>query len=74
MATADSAWGPVLQGSLWVGGQWLAGCSGPQGLSDAGEPGERGGELVSPGPAGGDLDDGPAVAADDPGGGVRSSR
>jgi hypothetical protein len=27
-------------------------------------------ELVSPGPAGGDLDDGPAVAADDPGGGV----
>ena len=53
-----------------MGGQGLAGWSGQQVLSDAGEAGERGGEILRPGPAGGDLDDGAAAAVDDPGGGV----
>jgi hypothetical protein len=56
-----------------VGGQGLAGWSGQQGLSDAGEAAERDDELVGPGPACGDLDEGAAAAVDDPGGGVEES-
>jgi hypothetical protein len=51
-------------GSLVVGG-WEARRSSQQRLSDTGEAGERGGEVVGPGPAGRDLDEGAAVAAYD---------
>jgi hypothetical protein len=71
---------------LTAGGSagWVSGSPGPwwrvagearpssqQRLSDTGEAGERGGEVVGPGPAGRDLDEGAAVAAYDPGGGVQ---
>ena len=39
-------------GSLVVGGRCLAGWLGQQGVVDASEAGERGDELVGPGPAG----------------------
>ena len=60
----------VLRGSLRAG-RGRVGRSGPQGLSDAGEPAEHSRELVGPGPAGGEFDDGAAAAVDDPGGGAQ---
>ena len=51
-------------------GQRLGRWSDDEGLSDFGEPGERGGELGGPGPAGVDSDPDLALAVDDPGGGV----
>jgi hypothetical protein len=52
----------------WAGGRLR---SGQQWLSDAGEAGECCGEVIGPGPAGGDLDEGASAATDDPGGGVQ---
>jgi hypothetical protein len=51
-------------------GRWAEG-SGQQRLSDAGEAGECCGEVIGPGPAGGDLDEAASAAADDPDGGVQ---
>src|SRR3954447_13827885 len=61
------AWSPGVLRSVGQALSWSAGCG------DRRDPGERGGDLVGPGPAGGDAQPAAALAAGQAGGGVQNA-